>query len=87
MTNYANARNYIRSDDNKVAPDNHNISFLNWSGNLERFKSAMDTTDYTQCNDHYMSMTPKLRKNFVTNVVASLSTARIIPTQQRSLGE
>ncbi|KAJ9254986.1 hypothetical protein DTO280E4_7530 [Paecilomyces variotii] len=85
MTNYANARNYIRSDDNKVAPDNHNISFLNWSGNLERFKSAMDTTDYTQCNDHYMSMTPKLRKNFVTNVVASLSTARIIPTQQRSL--
>ncbi|KAL1885808.1 hypothetical protein Plec18167_001303 [Paecilomyces lecythidis] len=84
MTNYANARNYIRNDDNSIPPSNYNISFLHWSGSLERFKSVMETMDYTQCNDHYLSMTLKLQENFVTNVAASLSTAQI-PTQEKSL--
>ncbi|CRG82798.1 catalase [Talaromyces islandicus] len=84
MTNYANARNYIRNDDNKKPPDNYNISFLKWTGELERFKSSITPVDYKQCHDHYYSMTPKLQSNFVTNVVASLSTAQI-PTQDKSL--
>lgn len=61
MANYGNARNYIRSDDNKNPPDNYNASFLDWSGKLERFKSAVDSTDYQQCYDHYKSMTAKLQ--------------------------
>jgi catalase len=75
MTNYANARNYIRSDDNKKPPDNYNISFLEWSGKLERFKSTVTDIDYEQCYDHYKSMTPKLQVTFITNIAASLCTA------------
>lgn len=86
MTNYANARNYIRSNDNHKPPDNYNVSFLDWSGKLERFKSTVDQNDYTQCWEHYMSMTSKLKETFVTNVAASLSTA-CPTTQVNSIGE
>lgn len=85
MTNYANARNYIR--DSGKPPDGYYRSSLDWNGTLERFKSEIDeVNDYLQCSDHYKSMTEKLKKNFVTNVAASLSTA-MQETQKKSLGE
>ncbi|CAI7569878.1 unnamed protein product [Penicillium discolor] len=83
MTNYANARNYIR--DSGKPPDGYYRSSLDWNGTLERFKSEINkVTEYDQCSDHYESLTEKLKKNFVTNVAASLSTA-MQETQKKSL--
>ncbi|KAJ5428179.1 catalase-like domain-containing protein [Penicillium cf. griseofulvum] len=82
MTNYANARNYIRDD--AKTPDSYNTSFLGWEGTLERFKSKVDDNDYRQCKEHYDSLTQTLKSNFVTNVAASLSTA-MQETQTKSL--
>ncbi|RAL06932.1 catalase [Aspergillus homomorphus CBS 101889] len=86
MTNYANARNYIVPGDNSHPPQNYNTSFLQWSGSLERFKSEINSVDYQQCNDHYLGLSETMRKHFVDNVVASLSTAT--KTQQdKALGQ
>jgi catalase len=85
MTNYANARNYIRDD--AVTPQSYNASFLGWQGTLERFKSNFnDPDDYAQCKAHYKKMDPTMKTNFVTNVASSLSTA-MQNTQKKSFGE
>lgn len=85
MTNYANARNYIRKDDNEHPPEKYNISFLKWSGEIERPEITVEK-EFSQCTDHYNKLSTKQKEHFVTNVAASLSTAQK-KTQTESLSE
>lgn len=74
MWNYADARNYVRSNESQT-PDHYNTSYLNWTGDVVRFKSQIEDIDYKQCKQHWDSFSTKQKYNFKHNVASSLSTA------------
>lgn len=85
INNYGSARNYIRSDESQE-PENYNTSFLNWDGEVVRFKSQVGEKDWKQCAEHWNALSNTQKHHFITNIASSLSTASV-KVQDQTIGK